>query len=112
MGDWVDLDYLFKHYDNDYKVIIVGDAQMAPEELFDKNGNYRGPNDGHSVYEWCELLNSNYKKCVWLNPRYHKDMASSFHWMESEAALSKLFHMYTLSVDGLKEAITYLLKAK
>lgn len=112
IGDWVDLDYLFRHYDKDYKVVIVGDAQMAPEELFDKNGNYRGPNDGLSGYEWCELLNGKYKKCVWLNPRYHKDMASSFHWMESEAALSKLFHMYILSVDGLKEAITYLLKTK
>ena len=111
MGDWVDLDYLFKHYDKDYKVIIVGDAQMAPEELFDVNGNYRGPNDGHSGYEWCELLNSKYKKCVWMNPRYHKEL-TRMHWMESEDALSKLFHMYTLSVDGLKEAITYLLKTK
>ena len=30
IGEWVDLDYLFRHYDKDYKVIIVGDAQMAP----------------------------------------------------------------------------------
>ncbi len=111
VGDWVDLDYLFKHYDKDYKVIIVGDAQMAPEELLDPNGNYRGPNDGHSGYEWCQLLNSKYKKCVWMNPRYHKEL-TRMHWMESEDKLSKLFHMYTLSVDGLKEAITYLLKNK
>ena len=111
MGDWVDLDYLFKHYDKDYKVIIVGDAQMAPEELFDKNGNYKGPNDGLSGYEWCQLLNSKYKKCVWMNPRYHTQR-SAVTWMESEDALSELFHMYTLSVDGLKEAITYLLKTK
>lgn len=110
-GDWVDLDYLFKHYDRDYKVIIVGDAQMAPEELFDKNGNYRGPNDGMSGYEWNQLLLSKYKKCVWLNPRYHKEL-TRMHWMESEDALSKIYHMYTLSVDGLKEAITYLMKAK
>lgn len=110
-GDWVDLDYLFKHYDKDYKVIIVGDAQMAPEELLDVNGNYRGPNDGHSGLEWCKLLVSKYKKSVWLNPRYHKGM-TGMHWMESEDTLSKLFHMYTLSVDGLKEAITYLLKTK
>ena len=110
-GDWVDLDYLFKHYDKDYKVIIVGDAQMAPEELFDKNGNYRGPNDGMSGYEWNQLLLSKYKKCVWLNPRYHKEL-TRMQWMESEDALSKLYHMYTLSVDGLKEAITYLMKAK
>ena len=111
LGDWVDLDYLFKHYDKDYKVIIVGDAQMAPEELFDKNGNYKGPNDGLSGYEWCQLLNSKYKKCVWMNPRYHAQRGM-VTWMESEDALSELFHMYTLSVDGLKEAITYLLKSK
>lgn len=111
MGDWIDLEDLFKKYDKDYKVIIVGDAQMAPEELFEKNGNYRGPNDGLSGYEWCELLIKKYKKVVWMNPRYHKSLTEN-HWMESENALSKLFHMYTLSVDGLKEAITYLLKTK
>lgn len=109
MGDWIALEDLFKKYDKDYKVIIVGDAQMAPEELFDRNGNYRGPNDGLSGYEWCELLLKKYKKVVWMNPRYHKSLTEN-HWMESENALSKLFHMYTLSVDGLKEAITYLLK--
>lgn len=111
IGEWVDLDYLFRHYDKDYKVIIVGDAQMAPEELLDKNGNYRGPNDGLSGYEWCQLLTQKYKKCVWLNPRYHGEL-THMHWMESEDKLAKLFHMYLLSVDGLKDAITYLLKTK
>ncbi len=110
-GDWVSLEDVFKKYDKDYKVIIVGDAQMAPEELFEKNGNYRGPNDGLSGYEWCELLLKKYKKVVWMNPRYHKSQTEN-HWMESENALSVLFHMYTLSVDGLKDAITYLMKSK
>jgi uncharacterized protein with von Willebrand factor type A (vWA) domain len=64
-----------------------------------------------SGYEWNQLLLSKYKKCVWLNPRYHKEL-TRMQWMESEDALSKLYHMYTLSVDGLKEAITYLMKAK
>lgn len=107
-GDWVDLEYLFRNYDKDYKVIIVGDAQMAPEELFDVNGNYRGPNGGMSGYEWCSLLNSKYKKVVWLNPRYHGGL-NALSWMESEHELAKLFRMYLLSVDGLKEAITYLM---
>ena len=110
-GDWVSLEDVFKKYDKDYKVIIVGDAQMAPEELFEKNGNYRGPNDGLSGYEWCELLLKKYKKVVWMNPRYHKSQTEN-HWMESENALLVLFHMYTLSVDGLKDAITYLMKSK
>lgn len=110
-GDWVDLDYLFRHYDKDYKLIIVGDAQMAPEELFDLNGNYRGPNGGMSGYEWCKLLKSKYKKSVWLNPRYH-GASNEVSWMEAEHELSKLFHMYLLSVDGLKAAITDLMAPK
>lgn len=111
LGDWVDLEYLFRQYDKDYKVIIVGDAQMAPEELFDVNGNYRGPNGGMSGYEWCQLLNSKYKKVVWMNPRYHGGL-NAMSWMEAERELAKLFRMYLLSVDGLKEAITYLMAPK
>ena len=109
MGDWYDLDYVFKHTDKDYKVIIVGDAQMAPEELFDLNGNYSGPNDGMSGFEWNQLLRSKYKKCVWLNPRRHASLSRSLSWMESEEALANIYDMYPLTVDGLKDAITNLM---
>ncbi len=112
MGDWYDLDYVFKHTDKDYKVIIVGDAQMAPEELFDLNGNYSGPNDGMSGYEWNKLLRSKYKKCVWLNPRRHEGLSSALSWMESEETLANIYDMYPLTVDGLKEAIIKLMAPK
>lgn len=112
MGDWYDLDYIFKHTDKDYKVIIVGDAQMAPEELFDVNGNYSGPNDGMSGYDWNLLLRSKYKKCVWLNPRRHTGLSQALSWMESEEALANIYDMYPLTVDGLKEAVKQLMKAK
>lgn len=108
LGNWIDLDYLFRHTDKDYKVIIIGDAQMAPEELFDLNGNYRGPNDGRSGYEWNKLLRSKYKKAVWLNPRYHGAL-NALSWMESERTLSEIYNMYPLTVDGLKDAITKLM---
>ena len=35
-GDWIDTTWAFRNYDKDYKVIIVGDAGMAPEEFKDK----------------------------------------------------------------------------
>ena len=108
MGNWVDLDYLFKHTDKDYKVIIVGDAQMAPEELFDLNGNYRGPNDGRSGYEWNQLFRSKYKKAIWLNPRFHGSL-TSLSWMESEATLAKIYDMFPLTIDGLKAGISKLM---
>ncbi|MGN1146005.1 MAG: VWA containing CoxE family protein, partial [Acetatifactor sp.] len=39
-GDWVDTEWMFRNVDSDYKVIIVGDAAMAPEELYSDSGNY------------------------------------------------------------------------
>ena len=47
-GDWVDTEWMFRNVDSDYKVIIVGDAAMAPEELYSTSGNYRGPNPSMS----------------------------------------------------------------
>ena len=37
-GNWIDTDWAFRNYGKDYKVIIVGDAGMAPEEFLDKHG--------------------------------------------------------------------------
>ena len=95
MGNWLDLEDLFRHTDKDYKVIIVGDAQMAP-------------NDGRSGYEWNQILRDKYKKAIWLNPRYHGKL-NSLAWMESENALARLYDMYPLTIDGLKEGITKLM---
>ncbi len=111
MGNWIDLDYLFRHTDKDYKVIIVGDAQMAPEELFDVNGNYRGPNDGMSGYEWNKLFRSKYKKVIWLNPRYHGSL-NDLAWMEAERTLAEIYDMFPLTVDGLKAGISKLMAPK
>lgn len=108
-GDWIDLEEVFRKTDKDYKVIIVGDAQMAPEELFDVNGNYRGPNDGKSGYDWNVMLSKKYKKIIWLNPRYHAGLSSRLTWMEAENTLAQIYHMYPLTVDGLKEGIKKLM---
>ncbi len=109
--DWIRLEDLFKKCDKDYKVIIIGDAQMAPEELFDVNGNYRGPNEGMSGHEWNLLFRSKFKKCIWLNPRMTPGKVY-FSWQESESELAKIYNMYPLTVDGLKEGITKLMAPK
>ncbi|MBR6222509.1 MAG: VWA containing CoxE family protein [Lachnospiraceae bacterium] len=111
LGDWIKVDEMMKLTDKDYKVIIVGDAAMAPEELYDKTGNYRGPNEGLSGYEWNVFINNFYKKIIWLNPKYHPGFNTA-HWMESEKALAELYHMYPLTVDGLKQGIKYLMAPK
>ena len=108
-GDWIDTDWMFRNLDSDYKVIIVGDAAMAPEELYSDTGNYRGPNGGLSGYEWLKLVKRHYKKVVWLNPKMAPGHAP---WREAETAVKGLFPMYKLTVDGLNQAMIKLMVNK
>ncbi len=108
-GDWVDTEWMFRNVDSDYKVIIVGDAAMAPEELYSTSGNYRGPNGGLAGWDWLQLLKRHYKKVVWLNPKMAPGHAP---WREAETAIKGLFPMYKLTVDGLNQAMIKLMLNK
>ncbi|MCD8130826.1 MAG: VWA containing CoxE family protein [Lachnospiraceae bacterium] len=108
-GDWIETEWLFRNLDSDYKVIIVGDAAMAPEELYSTTGNYRGPNGGLSGWEWLLLVTKHFKKVVWLNPKMAPGDAP---WREAETAIKGLIPMYKLTVDGLNRAMTRLMVNK
>lgn len=108
-GEWIDTEWMFRNLDSDYKVIVVGDAAMAPEELYSVTGNYRGPNGGLSGYEWLQLLKRHYKKIVWLNPKMAPGHAP---WREAETAVKAMFPMYKLTVDGLNQAMIKLISNK
>ncbi len=108
-GDWVETTWMFRNVDSDYKVIIVGDAAMAPEELYSDTGNYRGPNGGLSGYEWLQQMKRHYKKIVWLNPKMAPGRAP---WREAETACKEMFPMYKLTVDGLNRAMMELMAPK
>ena len=108
-GDWIETEWMFRNLDSDYKVIIVGDAAMAPEELYSTTGNYRGPNGGLSGMDWLMLMKRHYKKIVWLNPKMAPGHAP---WREAETAIKGLFPMYKLTVDGLNQAMIKLMTNK
>ena len=105
-GDWIDTEWMFRNVGSDYKVIIVGDAAMAPEELYSNTGNYRGPNGGLSGFEWLQLMKRHYKKIVWMNPKMAPGRAP---WREAETAVKEIFPMYKLTVKGLNEAMVRLM---
>ena len=108
-GDWIDTEWMFRNVGSDYKVIIVGDAGMAPEELYSTTGNYRGPNGGLSGFEWLHLMKRHYKKVVWMNPKMAPGRAP---WREAETAVKEIFPMYKLTVKGLNEAMVKLMANK
>jgi len=105
-GDWIETQWLFRNLTADYKVIIVGDAAMAPEELYSETGNYRGPNDGLSGMDWLLLMKKHFKKIVWMNPKMAPGRAP---WREAETAVKEVFPMYKLTVKGLNDAMGVLL---
>ena len=105
-GDWIETEWMFRNLDSDYKVIIVGDAAMAQEELYSTTGNYRGPNGGLCGMDWLLLMKRHYKKVVWLNPKMAPGHAP---WREAETAIKGLFPMYKLTVDGLNQAMMKLM---
>ncbi|HAR96351.1 MAG TPA: VWA containing CoxE family protein [Deltaproteobacteria bacterium] len=92
---------LFSNYHRGYKVVIVGDARMAYSELFDRYGciDYYYSNEQPGV-EWLERIKNHYPFTVWLNPTPKQ------YWRHPTVdAISRIFPMYELTLDGLKDAI-------
>ena len=89
------------NFDKRYKLVIVGDARMAFSELFDVNGciDYFSTNDKAGV-EWLLKLKEHFPHSVWLNPTHRN------YWGHYTVdTIAKIFPMFELSIDGLKDAI-------
>jgi uncharacterized protein with von Willebrand factor type A (vWA) domain len=99
--DKVGTDYLLQTLEPDYKTVIVGDAYMAPSELLDKNGiiSYYQSNDTPGI-EWLKRIAAHFTHTVWLNPDYDLQQSPT-----TVALISKIFPMYSLTLDGLDKAV-------
>ncbi|HVU00991.1 MAG TPA: VWA domain-containing protein [Polyangiaceae bacterium] len=93
-----------------WKVVIVGDAAMAPSELMSTGPwgtNVRRP-DGRPLtgLDWLVLLAERFDRAVWLNPDPPQ------YWAGGTCeVIRQVFPMYHLTIDGLGEAVTHLSKA-
>jgi uncharacterized protein with von Willebrand factor type A (vWA) domain len=95
-----------------YVEYIVGDAMMAPEELYHPYGsNYLDINCGCSSMQWFERIKARYPKIAWLNPSMHTDTSHSY-FLQTEKALKQVFPMYFLSVNGMTEAMRMLISSR
>ena len=96
---------LIRRYGRDHRLIIVGDATMSPYEIMSPGGSVEHWNEEAGAV-WLARLQSAFPHCVWLNPEPQE------HWdyTHSVKITRELMHdrMYTLSVDGLQEAINAL----
>ena len=92
---------LFSLFNKNYKLILVGDARMAYSELFDINGciDYFSTNERPGL-EWLARLKDHFPHSVWLNPTHR-----NFWGHYTVDTIGKVFPMFELTIDGLKDAI-------
>ena len=104
--DTVKTDWILRNISGEYKVIFVGDAEMAMHELVDSNycSWMNMPPDGIT---WFKRFKEKYKNSIWLHPQEREE---NIAWMsESFIEIEKVFPMFRLSIDGLKEGMQKLL---
>lgn len=108
-GEWVETDWVLRNLDSEYKVIFVGDAAMAPSELYRKGGNsYIGLWNEELGIEWLNKFKRRYKKQIWLNPIEK----ASWEWTYGARTIhdiGQVFPMFELTLDGLEAGIKKLL---
>ena len=103
----VTTDWLLSNIPSDWKVIFVGDAQMAPYELM---GGYYGKAGGEGPQcgmDWLKLFRARYPHVVWLNPSERPQWGA--YWSQTYDAIANVFPMFPLTVEGLEEGMKKLL---
>ncbi len=97
---------VFKKFDSEYRVVIVGDAAMAPYELTMRYGaiDYYQQNDTAGIV-WLKRFKKHFPHTVWLNPEVPGPWIA-----QSRQMVAAVFPMFQLSIDGLGEAIEELIK--
>lgn len=97
----------FSRFDPETRLIFVGDASMAPYELMATDGSiYMQERSGKPSIDQLKTLSESFPHNVWLNPVPTR-MWSYTHTIN---AISQIFPMYPLSLDGLEQAITKLME--
>ncbi|MHB8125825.1 MAG: vWA domain-containing protein [Desulfitobacteriaceae bacterium] len=93
----------------DYKVVIIGDAAMAPSELMMIDGNifWEMGNELPGI-SWLERLAKRFPYNVWLNPIPEGDW-ELIYGSETIQMVRKIFPMYELTLEGLDKAIKKLM---
>jgi uncharacterized protein with von Willebrand factor type A (vWA) domain len=86
-----------------YKLIMVGDAFMAPYELGQPGPWSATDSTRVSGLEWVRILADHFRDSVWLNPEPERRWAGTTIEVIGEA-----IDMFPLTTDGLTEAMAHL----
>ncbi|MFP4477169.1 MAG: vWA domain-containing protein [Desulfatibacillaceae bacterium] len=92
--------------DPETRLIILGDASMAPYELMATDGSIHiEGRSGKASVEQLRFLSETFKRSVWLNPVPQR----MWHYTRTIQVIKDIFPMFELTLDGLDEAVTHLM---
>ncbi|MBK8941915.1 MAG: VWA domain-containing protein [Polyangiaceae bacterium] len=86
------------------KLVMVGDALMAPYELLGSSG-FTGDEGRVPGLEWLRQLKDHFHRAVWLNPESWRSYRGT-----TIDPIAQIFPMFDLTLEGLGEAVTELLR--
>ena len=96
----------FARYDQQTRMIIVGDASMAPYELMAVNGSiYITERSGRPSLDWLTFIAKNFPHSIWLNPIPSR----MWRYTHTIHTIRQIFPMFELSLDGLEKAVACLM---
>jgi len=91
---------------SDSRLMIIGDANMAPAELMAAHGSiHPGTAERKPGREWLAELGAAFPVSVWLNPIPSQQWGTESRTIEQ---IGRIFHMEDLTLAGIKHAVEYL----
>ena len=99
-------DWVLRNISSEYKVIFVGDADMAIHELKDGSQSSWSAASADGI-TWFKRFKEKYPHSIWLHPQEReKELA----WMPESFVEIEVFPMFQLSIDGLKDGMYKLMR--
>jgi len=97
----------FARFDSETRLIVVGDASMAPYELMATDGSiHLEERSGRASIECLKFLVQTFPHAVWLNPV----PASMWDYTRTISVIRNIFPMFELTIDGLEQAVSQLMQ--
>ncbi|NTW16284.1 MAG: hypothetical protein HGA41_02335 [Syntrophaceae bacterium] len=96
----------FARRDPETRLIIVGDASMAPYELIHNNGSiYVDEVEVGTGLARLKFLANTFRHAAWLNPQPEEEWRHTW----TIGMIRQVFPMFELTLDGLEKAVQHLM---
>ncbi len=96
----------FTRFDPETRLVLLGDASMAPYELMAMDGSiHLEDRSGMPSLQCLQFLADAFPHSVWLNPI----PAGMWGYTQTIGKIREIFPMFPLSIDGLEKAVAHLM---